>query len=201
MSSTVLRTYSAILHGPTLIRELNDHWEDPSRANFIWLGLLFAVLGIAMLAYHQHGEPLEYEGLSDSLFRLYRTRTAQCLLRGDISRCLPYTVETLRLNALAELNRKDDSRRALYITTGVIVRAAINMVCYTHFPSRRIVLGGRKLLSSISLALTFDTYRGTIVILHILPTFQCFKQSTAGVSGPQSSAWIVWPPSMSAFRV
>lgn len=125
----MLTTCPAILHGPTLIRELNDHWEDPSRANFIWLGLLFAVLGITMLAYHQHGEPLEYEGLSDSLFRLYRTRTAQCLLRGDISRCLPYTVETLRLNALAELNRKDDSRRALYITTGVIVRAAINMVC------------------------------------------------------------------------
>lgn len=80
-----------------------------------------------MLAYHQHGEPLDYEGLSESLFHLYRTRTAQCLLRGDIARCLPYTVETLRLNAIVELNRNEDNRRAVYITTGVLVRAAINM--------------------------------------------------------------------------
>lgn len=80
-----------------------------------------------MLAYHQHGEPLDYEGLSEPLFQLYRTRTAQCLLRGDIAKCLPYTIEALRLNALADLNMKDDNRRAMYITAGVIVRAAVNM--------------------------------------------------------------------------
>jgi len=80
-----------------------------------------------MLAYHQHGEPPEYEGTSETLFQLYRLRTAQCLQSGDISKCLPYTVETLRLNATAELNRKDDIRRGLWIMTGVVVRTAINM--------------------------------------------------------------------------
>lgn len=80
-----------------------------------------------MLAYYQHGEPAEYEGISESLFQLYRMRTAQCLLSGDISKCLPYTVETLRFNATAELNRRDDNRRGLWIMTGVVVRAAINM--------------------------------------------------------------------------
>ncbi|KAJ4290251.1 hypothetical protein N0V90_010466 [Kalmusia sp. IMI 367209] len=120
-------TVPPIIHESTLRREIEGHWRDPSQTNLIWLGLMFSILGIVMLAYHQHGEPPEYEGLSESLFQLYRTRTAQCLLRGDIARCLPYTVETLRLNATAELNRKDDNRRALWITTGVIVRAAINM--------------------------------------------------------------------------
>lgn len=80
-----------------------------------------------MLAYHQYGEPPEYEGISESLFQLYRIRTAQCLLSGDIAKCLPYTVETLRFNATAELNRKDDNRRGLWIMTGVIIRSAINM--------------------------------------------------------------------------
>lgn len=80
-----------------------------------------------MLAYYQHGEPSEYEGISESLFQMYRMRTAQCLLSGDISKCLPYTVETLRFNATAELNRKDDNRRGLWIMTGVVVRTAINM--------------------------------------------------------------------------
>lgn len=93
----------------------------------MWLGLLFSILGIIMLAFYQHGEPSEYQGLSESLFQLYRMRTASCLVSGDISKCLPYTVETLRFNATAELNRKDDNRRGLWIMTGVLVRAAVNM--------------------------------------------------------------------------
>ncbi|KAB5546898.1 fungal-specific transcription factor domain-containing protein [Coniochaeta sp. 2T2.1] len=116
-----------ILHQPTFMREYDEHWRNPSHTHIIWLGLLFSMLGITMLAYHQYGEPPEYEGTSDTLFQLYRLRTAQCLQSGDISKCLPYTVETLRLNATAELNRKDDIRRGLWIMTGVIVRAAINM--------------------------------------------------------------------------
>ncbi|KAI1128812.1 hypothetical protein F5Y10DRAFT_277234 [Nemania abortiva] len=116
-----------ILHEPTFMREYNEYWRDPSQANYIWLGLVFSILGITMLAYHQYGEPPKYKGLSESLFRLYRVRTAQCLLRGDIAKCLPYTIETLRFNATAELNRKDDNRRGLWIMTGVVIRAAINM--------------------------------------------------------------------------
>jgi hypothetical protein len=80
-----------------------------------------------MLSYLQFDEPPEYEGISESLFQLYRLRTAQCLIIGDIAKCLPYTLETLRFNATAELNRKDDNSRGLWIMTGVMVRAAINM--------------------------------------------------------------------------
>ncbi len=80
-----------------------------------------------MLAYRQFGEPPEYEGISESLLQLYRLRTAQCLIIGDIAKCLPYTLETLRFNATAELNRKDDNSRGLWIMTGVIVRVAVNM--------------------------------------------------------------------------
>ena len=80
-----------------------------------------------MLAYQQYGEPPEYEGLSESLAQIYRLRTAQCLIIGDIAKCLPYTIEALRLYATTELNRKDDNSRGLWIMTGVIIRAAINM--------------------------------------------------------------------------
>ncbi|KAK9451148.1 uncharacterized protein V1518DRAFT_370393 [Limtongia smithiae] len=116
-----------LLHKPTFMHEYNEQWRDLSQANFIWLGLLFSILSITMLAFHQYGEPPEYEGISESLFQLYRIRTAQCLLSGDIAKCLPYTVETLRFNATAELNRKDDNCRGLWIMTGVMARAAINM--------------------------------------------------------------------------
>ncbi|KAI0478384.1 hypothetical protein GGR56DRAFT_664627 [Xylariaceae sp. FL0804] len=116
-----------ILHYPTFMQEYEEHWRHPCHTNIIWLGLLFSILAITMLADLQYGEPPEYEGRSESLFQLYRMRTAQCLLSGDIAKCLPYTVETLRFNATAELNRKDDNRRGLWIMTGLIIRAAINM--------------------------------------------------------------------------
>ncbi|KAI0015272.1 fungal-specific transcription factor domain-containing protein [Xylariomycetidae sp. FL0641] len=132
-----------IIHEPTFMREYNEHWRDPYETSLIWLGLLFSILGIGMLACHQYGEPPEYEGRSESLFQLYRMRTAQCLLSGDIAKCLPYTVETLRFNATAELNRRDDNRRGLWIMTGLVVRAAINMG-YHREPSPSSALSARQ---------------------------------------------------------
>jgi Fungal specific transcription factor domain len=107
------------------------------------------MLGIVMLSYHQWEEPPEYEGISESLFQLYRLRTAQCLSIGDIAKCLPYTIEALRFNATAELNRQDDNSRGLWIITGVIVRAAINMG-YHRDPSQ---------LQSPSLSILQSEYR------------------------------------------
>ncbi|KAL2845926.1 hypothetical protein BJY01DRAFT_213775 [Aspergillus pseudoustus] len=115
-----------ILHQPTFMREYNGHWKDPSQTSMIWIGLLFSILGITMLA-SQFDESPEYQGISESRFELYRLRTAQSLLMGDLAKCLPYTVETLRFNATAELNRKDDNSRGLWIMAGVIVRVAVNM--------------------------------------------------------------------------
>lgn len=106
------------------------------------------MLGISMLAYREYGEPPEYKGKSELLLQLYRKRAAQCLHSGDIAKCLPYTVETLRLNAVAEGHRRDDNQRGLWISktkpspslinpciltgytttvAGIIVRTAINM--------------------------------------------------------------------------
>ena len=80
-----------------------------------------------MLSFYQFKEPPEYQGISEPLFQLYRQRTAQCLIIGDIAKCLPYTLETLRLNATAEHNRTEDNSRGLWIMTGVLIRVAINM--------------------------------------------------------------------------
>ncbi|KAL4748174.1 hypothetical protein BDW72DRAFT_196012 [Aspergillus terricola var. indicus] len=114
-----------IIHEPTFIREYNAHLNDPSQSNVIWIGLLFSILGITTLAMQLGGQ--EDQGEAEERFHLYRLRTSQCLLLGDIAKCLPYTVETLRFNATAELNRKDDNSRGLWIMAGVIVRAAVNM--------------------------------------------------------------------------
>jgi len=94
----------------------------------MWLGLLFSILAITMLSYHQFdNEPPEYEGRTEAIYEQYRLRTAQCLMIGDIAKCLPYTLETLLLNSTTELARKDDNSRGLWMMTGLILRCAINM--------------------------------------------------------------------------
>jgi hypothetical protein len=111
----------------------------------MWLGLLFSILGIVMLSYHQFdNESSEYEGTSRTLCELYRLRTAQCMMTGDIAKCLPYTLETLLFNSTAELAREDDNGRGLWMMTGVMVRAAINMGYHrdpSHTPSISILQG------------------------------------------------------------
>jgi hypothetical protein len=94
----------------------------------MWLGLLFSILAVTMLSYHLvANEPPEYKDVSQTLYERYRLKTAQCLMKGDIAKCLPYTLETLLLNTTAELARRDDNSRGLWMMTGVMMRAAINM--------------------------------------------------------------------------
>ncbi|KAL4940975.1 hypothetical protein BDV06DRAFT_213049 [Aspergillus oleicola] len=129
-----------IIHEPTFMREYEEHWKNPTQTSIMWIGLLFSVLGITMLASQFGG--LQFEGAPEDQFHLYRLRTAQCLLMGDIAKCLPYTIETLRFNATAELNRKDDNSRGLWIMTGVLVRAAVNMGYHRdpdHTPSLSVL--------------------------------------------------------------
>ena len=58
-----------ILHSPTFHKQLQAHWQDPSKTSIVWLGLLYSLLCLAMQSYHKIGdEPLEWKG-KQSLLR------------------------------------------------------------------------------------------------------------------------------------
>lgn len=69
----------------------------------------------------------EFEEVSKSLSDLYRLRTSQCLMMADITKCLPYTVETLMYNVLAEQVGKRDTSAGVWVMLGAIIRVAIQM--------------------------------------------------------------------------
>lgn len=76
------------------MQQYEKHWENPSETKIMWIGLLFSMLSLIMLSFYlNEDEPPEYEGASQSLYELYRLRTAQCLMMGDIvsnlSDCFP----------------------------------------------------------------------------------------------------------------
>jgi hypothetical protein len=88
------------------MKQYEEHWENPSQTKIMWIGLLFSMLSLMMLSFYLNDdEPPEYEGTSHSLYELYRLRTAQCLMMGDIVRILSDSSPLIeRLMSLSQLN-------------------------------------------------------------------------------------------------
>lgn len=117
-----------IVHGPTFHRQLEKHWQDPSKSPIMWLGLLYSVLCLAMLSYHKVGdEPPEWKGRSLELASEYRLRTVQCLIAGDYTKPGEYTVETMLLYLFGEFSSRWDADMSLYLMNSVVVRVAFRM--------------------------------------------------------------------------
>ncbi|KAK3394849.1 hypothetical protein B0H63DRAFT_59616 [Podospora didyma] len=117
-----------IIHAPTFHQQLRNHWQDPSKSPIMWLGLLYSVLCLAMLSYHKVGdEPPEWKGRSLELAAEYRLRTVQCLITGDYTRPVEYTVETMLLYVFGEYSSRWDADLGLWLITSLIARVALRM--------------------------------------------------------------------------
>jgi hypothetical protein len=112
---------------------------NPNKTKIMWLGLLFAILTMVMLSYHVIGdEPPEYEGVAESLFELYRLRTAQCLKLGDITKCAPHTLEALIYYTFAEQATRNDNGTVVWMLFGIINRVTLQMG-YHRFVNSQIL--------------------------------------------------------------
>ena len=81
-----------------------------------------------MLSFHLNDEePPEFEGISWSMCELYRLRTSQCLMMGDITKCAPHTLETMIYNVMAEWARNGESETRIWMMVGLLVRVALQM--------------------------------------------------------------------------
>ncbi|KAK3945257.1 hypothetical protein QBC46DRAFT_360375 [Diplogelasinospora grovesii] len=117
-----------IIHAPTFHQQLRNHWQDPSKSPIMWLGLLYSVLCLAMLSYHKVGdEPPEWKGRTLELAAEYRLRTVQCLVTGDYTKPVEYTVETMMLYVFGEYSSRWDADLGLWLITSLITRIAFRM--------------------------------------------------------------------------
>lgn len=116
------------VHGPTFQRQLRAYWEDPSKVSIMWLGLLYAILTLAMLSYHRVGdEPPEWKGRTLEMAARYRLRTVQCLVEGDYTRPTEYTVETMLLHIYGEYSSRWDADMGLWLISSLTTRIAFRM--------------------------------------------------------------------------
>lgn len=125
-----------IIHSPTFHKQLQTHWQDPSKTSIVWLGLLYSILCLAMQSYHKIGdEPLEWKGRTLDLAAEYRLRTVQCLVNSDYTKSDMYTIETLMLYVQGEYNSRWDAEVGIWVIVGMIVRLSMRMG-YHRDPSK-----------------------------------------------------------------
>ncbi|KAJ2972343.1 hypothetical protein NQ176_g7213 [Zarea fungicola] len=118
----------SVIHGPTFLQQLRAHWQDPSKTPIMWLGLLYSILSLAMLSYNKVGdEPSEWRNKSLEFAEEYRLRTVQCLIKGDYTKPVDHTVETLLLYVLGEYSSRWDADLGLWLIVSMIARIAIRM--------------------------------------------------------------------------
>ena len=119
-----------VLHIPTFLKEYEHFWSHQAQTSILWIGLLFAIMCLAMLHQQSGFEP------SDSLRdawdvtdarRLYRGKVVQCLILGKYTKPSRYTIETLILYMQIEYFRSRDTQTGLWMLLGMTIRLALRM--------------------------------------------------------------------------
>ena len=117
-----------ILHGPTFQRQYNAHWQDSSKTSIVWVGMLFAMMRLAMLSYGREGdEPPEFRGKCQDLAANYRTQMAHCLITADYTKPHNHIIETLIFHLHAEYTSNRDAEASVWVLCGMIARLAMRM--------------------------------------------------------------------------
>ncbi|KKA30213.1 hypothetical protein TD95_001915 [Thielaviopsis punctulata] len=117
-----------IIHRPSFEQKLHAHWKSPNDTPLMFVGLIYAVMCIAMTGYHKaNDEPPEWQGHSLEIAAQFRLRIIQCLVASDYISPAEYTVETMMLYIFSEYTTRWDCDSSMYIIMGVIVRLAFRM--------------------------------------------------------------------------
>ncbi|KAF7945277.1 hypothetical protein EAE96_010055 [Botrytis aclada] len=134
-----------IIHSPTFHKELQTHWQDPTKTSIIWIGLLYSILCLAMQSYQKIGdEPPEWKGRTLNIAGEFRQRTVQCLVNSDYTKSSFYTIETLILYVHGEYASRWDAEVGLWVIIGMITRLSMRMGYHrdpSNFPGITIFHG------------------------------------------------------------
>ncbi|KAK5948287.1 hypothetical protein OHC33_010721 [Knufia fluminis] len=117
-----------ILHGPSFQRQYQAHWQSPEKTSIVWVGMLFAIMRLAMLSFAREGdEPPEFKGKCQDMASTFRAQMAHCLITADYTKPHAFIIETLIFHLHAEYSSNRDSETSVWVLMGMIVRLAMRM--------------------------------------------------------------------------
>ncbi|KAF3771151.1 hypothetical protein M406DRAFT_245254, partial [Cryphonectria parasitica EP155] len=126
-------------HGPTFLREYEMFWTDPEGTPIMWLGLLFSMMCLALLASDSSDASPGVETYQQQTHQigLYRLRVVQCLVLGEYTNPSPYVLETMHNYVYIEFIMRSDAYEDIWFLHGLTVSLARRMGYHRdprHFP-------------------------------------------------------------------
>lgn len=120
--------------------QYESFWTDPQSVPIIWLGLLFSIMCLALLA----SDAIDSESGRETTdhnqmlqIGLYRLRVVQCLILGEYTNAGPHVLETLHNYVYIEFIMRPDAYKDTWILLGICVGMARRMGYHrdpSHFP-------------------------------------------------------------------
>ncbi|KAB5533447.1 fungal-specific transcription factor domain-containing protein [Coniochaeta sp. 2T2.1] len=127
-----------MFHVPSFLRHYERFWDNPTKASYTFLGLIFLMISHAALFCLRADEEIPGRlGTAEHVFDIYRAHGAQCLVRDDYTRPGKMKVETMLLYFATEYLRAVDAVPGTSIVLTMAIRLAIHMGYHRdarHYP-------------------------------------------------------------------
>ncbi|KAK4084727.1 transcriptional regulator family: Fungal Specific TF [Purpureocillium lilacinum] len=142
-----LELASCIVHGPTFLKEYEAFWANPSSVPIMWIGLLFSIIGLAVVTSdttdNSTNNSINSGDIEQQALRLdlYREKTVQCLISGEYTNAGPHALETILHYLHIEFAARADADRDAWLLLALAVNLALRAGYHRdpdHFPGMRM---------------------------------------------------------------
>ena len=124
----VTHLLAVIIHKPTFLKTYENSWTSLVSIPLPRLGLIFAVLCLALQSYQRDGEePVDLQGYTSGMTDLYRQRAAQCILASDFVSSVQDCMQCFLVYGICEYSRLSDGDASMWMVHSLIVRKAMLM--------------------------------------------------------------------------
>ncbi|KAM5461541.1 hypothetical protein McanCB49686_000340 [Microsporum canis] len=130
---------SSVVHGPSFLNQYESFWNNPSGAPIIWVGLLFGMICLAVLASDLPDASYSNNETEQQALQvdLYREKIVQCLIIGEYTNSGPYVLETMIQYVYVEYSIRADAGKDNWFLLAIQVNLAMRMGYHrdpSHFP-------------------------------------------------------------------
>ncbi|KAJ0160811.1 putative transcriptional regulatory protein [Colletotrichum tanaceti] len=137
-TSTVLTwlLHVASMHGPSFLKQYEAFWVDPDSISILWVGLLYSMICLALIASDPPTDVLEHQQQRLQT-DLYREKLVQCLMLCGYTLGGKHALETLINYVYVEFRIHDDADKDVWFLLGLEVNLAKRMGYHRdprHFP-------------------------------------------------------------------
>ncbi|KAI8245895.1 Trichosetin biosynthesis cluster transcription factor TF23 [Colletotrichum sp. SAR 10_96] len=113
-------------------------WDDPCNASIMWIGLLYSMICLALIASDTNSQGLSKEMTRYDLdIEVYREKVVQCLIMGEYTNGGSHTLETFMNYVYIEFRIHEDAEKDVWFLLGIEVNLAKRMGYHRdpkHFP-------------------------------------------------------------------